>query len=217
MTNGKIKPPAKPKFPAGGLQALAPEALENESVYRGRILEGHSLTDSVLDSVSFEGCVFRDLNLNGTEWRRVRLADVRFEHCTFDGARWSEASLERAEFQDCRMLGLQAPGVRIRDVRLTRVQAPLSLWFRADTRKFWGEDCDLSEAVFQEAQLPGAVFRACRLAKTDFSGANLADADLRASALTGTRIGLRELADVTVEAVQLMELAYLLGVKVFEL
>jgi hypothetical protein len=35
--------------------------------------------------------------------------------------------------------------------------------------------------------------------------------------LTGTRIGLRELANVTVEAVQLMELAYLLGVKVSEL
>ncbi len=217
MTGHKPRPLAKPKFLAGGLRDLAPEALDNETVYRGRVLEGHSLTDTVLHSVSFESCVFRGLNLGGSEWHRVRLADVRFEHCTLDGARWSEASLERAEFQDCRLLGLQAPGTRIRDVRLTRVQAPLSLWFRADTRKLWCEDCDLTEAVFQEAQLPGAVFRGCKLPKTDFSGATLSEADFRASSLMGTRIGLRELAGVTIETVQLLDLAHLLGVTVADL
>ena len=222
MPTPRIRTPARPKFGPGGLRELTPEGLEDETIYRGRVLEGQSmhgrsLAGHPLRSVSFEGCVFRNMDLSATDWLRVRLADVRFEECSLNGAVWSEASLERVEFAECRLLGAQLPAARLRDVRLSRVQAQLSLWLLADTRTFWAENCDFGEAVFAEAGLPGAVFRDCRLPKTDFSGAALTGADFRGSDLANTRLGLRELAGVTVEAAQLTDLAHLLGVTVTEL
>ena len=51
------------------------------------------------------------------------------------------------------------------------------------------------------------MFRRCRLGGTDFHGAGLEGADLRSS----------DLAGVTVEPMQLLNLAHLLGVRVEEL
>lgn len=79
----------------------------------------------------------------------------------FYTAVYAEASLERVECADGRLAGLHLPEARLRDVRLSRVQAHLSLWFRADTRGFRANGCDVAEAIF----------RVCRLLKTDFSGA----------------------------------------------
>jgi len=217
VTAAQPRPPTAPKFPRGGLRPLSAEHLEDESVYRGVVLEGEDLSATRLHAVSFEGAVFREVRLVGTAWTRLRLRDVRFEHCDLSGAVWEEASLERVAFSGGRMLGAQLPEARLRHVRLTGVQAPLSLWFRAETGNLWAEDSDLGEATFMEAKLPGAVFRSCCLARTDFLGATLAEADLRGSELERTRLGLRELEGVTVEPVQLLDLAHVLGVRVLSL
>ncbi len=217
MPSAPIKAPTAPRFPRGGLRALAADDLEDEAIYRGVTVEDQTLEDRSLTSVSFEGCVFRRVNLRGARWHRVRCADVRFEGCDFGGAQLQELSLERVQVTDSRLLGAQLPEARLRHVRLTRAHAPLSLWLKADTKAFWAEDSDFSEATFMDAQLTGAVFRACRLPRAEFGGAALADADLRGSALAGARLGLRELPGVTVEAVQLLDLAHLLGVQVAEL
>ncbi|WP_188970088.1 pentapeptide repeat-containing protein [Deinococcus aerolatus] len=213
----KTRPPSPPKFPRGGLRTLVPAELEDESVFRGGVMEGGSLDAGTLQTVSFEGCVFREVNLSGVAWHLIRLKDVRLEGCDLSGARWTEAALERVQFTDCRLTGLQLPGAVLRHVRLTRALAPLSLWPTVDAKHLWLEDCDLTEAVFMDASLPGAVVRGCALGKTEFHGAALEGADLRGSDLQGVRLGLRELAGVTVEPVQLLELAHLLGVRVQEL
>lgn|GEM_PF-1033593 len=211
------KPPQKPKFPRGGFRELAPSELEDESSYRGRALEGLAAVPRRLESVAFEGCVFREVDFSGVVWTRVRCADVRFEQCNFTGAVWREVSLDRVEFVGDQLLGLQAPEVRLRHVRFSRVRALLSLWFQADAKQVWVEDSDFSEAMFREARLPGVVFRACRLAKADFTEADLSEADLRGSELNAVRLTLRELAGVTVTAVQLLDLAHLLNVRIAEL
>ncbi|PNY82638.1 pentapeptide repeat-containing protein [Deinococcus koreensis] len=212
-----VKAPQPPKYPKGGLRPLLPAELEDESVFRGRLIEGGSLDAGTLQGVSFEGCLFREVDLSGTHWNLVRLADVCLEGCDLSGAHWKEASLERAQISDCRLMGMHLPGARLRHVRLIRVAAPLSLWLGAEAKHLWLEDCDLTEAVFMDAALAGAVFRRCRLSGTDFHGAGLDGADLRSSDLAGVRLGLRELAGVTVEPLHLLNLAHLLGVRVEEL
>lgn len=212
--SGEVTPPKPPKFPRGGLRSLHPDLLEDESVYRGVVLEDLSLEGRALQAVSFEGCVFRKVNLSRTSFSRLRLLDVRFEGCDLSGADWPEASLERVQFSDCRLLGFRLPGARLRHVRLTRVQAHLSLWVNVDAKQYWLEDCDLTEADFYEAALPASMFRNCRLSKTDFHGAMLVGADLRGSELKGVRLGLREVAGVLVEPQQLPDLAHLLEVSV---
>lgn len=209
-----IKPPSPPRFPRGGLRPLSPGDLEDESVYRGVVLEGGTLSAGTLQTVSFEGGVFREVNLGGVGWHLVRLRDVRFEGCDLSGAKWTEAALERVQFTDCRLTGLQLPGATLRHVRLTRALAPLSLWPGVEAKGLWLEGCDLNEAMFMDAKLPGAVFRGCTLGRADFRGATLEGADLRASDLRGVRLGVRELAGVTVEPAQLLDLAHLLGVRV---
>ncbi|GAA4002079.1 pentapeptide repeat-containing protein [Deinococcus rubellus] len=211
------KPPSKPKFSPGGLQALEPSALENEAIYRGRVLEDDSLAGRRLASVSFEGCVFRHMDLRQVNWHRVRCVDVRFEQCDLTGAALHEASFERVEFIESRLLGMQSPSVRLRHVRLVQVHAPLSMWVQADAKHFWAEECDFEEATFIESHFPGSMWRGCNLTQANFLNALLMDADLRGSTLTNTRLGIRELAGVTVEAVQLLDLAHLLNVRVVEL
>lgn len=213
----KTKPPTAPKFARGGLSPLLPEQLESESIYRGRVLEGVSLDGLNLQATSFEGCVFREVNLSGVRWERVRLADVRFEGCDLSNAQLLEAGLERVQLTDCRLMGLSVLAGRLRHVRLTRAQAHLSQWTKLDAQHLWFEEADLSEADFYEASLPNAVFRHCNLHKAEFHKAALSGADLRGSALKNTRIGLREVAGITVDALQLLDLAHLLEVTVQEL
>ncbi|MCD0174946.1 pentapeptide repeat-containing protein [Deinococcus sp. 14RED07] len=117
------------------------------------------------------------------------------------GAHLEDAALERVQFTDCRLLGVQAAHARLRHVALTRVAAPLSVWVKADAAHLRLDDCDLTEAAFMDADLPGLILRACRLPRTD---------------LRGLRITPRELEGVTVDATQLPDLAHLLGVRVGE-
>ncbi|GAA5441815.1 pentapeptide repeat-containing protein [Deinococcus caeni] len=73
--------PNAPKFPRGGLRAPPPGPLESETVYRGLAFEGDLTGAEALNAVTFQGCVFRRVNLTGVHWRGVRLTDVRFESC----------------------------------------------------------------------------------------------------------------------------------------
>ncbi len=213
----KAVAPTPPKFPRGGVRAPSPDQIEDEATLRGALFEGGDWPAlAALHSVTFAGCVFRRVNLTGSTWERVRLLDVRFEDCDLSGARWTDVSLDRVEVTGSRLLGLQAAGVRLRHVRLTRVHAPLSVWQRADALHLHLSGCDLSEASFMEAKLPGAVVRDCRLHRTDLRGAQLDGADLRGSALGGVRAGAADLQGVTVEAAQVLDLAHLLGVTVAE-
>lgn len=214
MTAAPPKPPNTPKFPRGGLRPLLPEGLEDESVYRGVVLEGADLSATRLHAVSFEGAVFREVRLVGAVWSHARFVDVRFEGCDLSGMVCPDAAFQRVQFTDCRLLGWQVPEAVWQHVRLTRVQAHLALCLQLDARHTWFEDCDLTEATFMNAKLPGAVFRDCLLPRTDFRGASLTGADLRGSSLAGARLGLPELESVTVEPVQLLDLAHVLGVQV---
>ncbi|SMB92112.1 pentapeptide repeat-containing protein [Deinococcus hopiensis] len=216
MTVAASRPPQVPKFPRGGLRPLFPEHLEDEGVYRSAVLEGQDLSGRALHAVTFEACVFREVNLREAAWSHVRLRDVRFEGSDLSGAKWTETGVQRAQFTDCRLLGFQAPEAVLGHVRLTRVQAGLALFLKVDAKALWLEDCDLSEATFMDARLPGAVFQRCTLRRTDFRGAKMPAADLRGSNLSGLRIGLPELEQVVVEAAQLADLAFLLGVRLSE-
>lgn len=209
-----LKPPTAPRLTKKTLPPLDSELLDDETVIRGRLIQGIDLSERELRAVSFESCMFQRVNLLGTHWQHLRLVDVSFEDCDLSGAKWPEASLERVSFTDCRLLGFQSPEARFRQVHFTRVIAQLALWYRLDGKNIWWQECDLSETSFLEAKLPGVVFRACKLHRTDFLGATLPGADLRGSDLTKTRLGLREVADITIEAAQLLDLAYLLDVTV---
>ncbi|WP_230284454.1 pentapeptide repeat-containing protein, partial [Deinococcus sp. 23YEL01] len=110
--------PNAPKFSRGGLRAPPPGPLESETVYRGLALEGDLSGADALNAVTFQGCVFRRVNLTGVHWRGVRLTDVRFEGCDLSGAHLEDAALERVQFTDCRLLGVQAAHARLRHVTL---------------------------------------------------------------------------------------------------
>jgi len=55
--------------------------------------------------VALPRSVFRDCYFDGTDMRHARLAQSRFERCTFDDARLDGVQAETAEFIDCRFAG----------------------------------------------------------------------------------------------------------------
>ncbi|WP_309571051.1 pentapeptide repeat-containing protein [Deinococcus sp.] len=203
--------PLPPRFPKGGLRELDAAALEDESSYRGVVIEGGRVP-TTLHAVAFENCVLRGVNMRDIDWTLVRLADARLEDCDLSAARLTDAALERVEIRGGRMLGTHLPQVLLRNVHLSGVAAPFSIWHGAQATRVRLDDCDLTDAVFTGASLPGLTLRGCVLRRTEFHRAALQDADLRGSDLRGMSLGLPELSGVTVDESQLPSLARFLGV-----
>ncbi|GHF29975.1 uncharacterized protein YjbI with pentapeptide repeats [Deinococcus metalli] len=205
--------PLPPRFPKGGLREVGADALEDESTYRAVVIEGGRVP-ARLHAVAFEGCVLRGVDLRDIDWTLVRFADVRVERCDLSAARVADAALDRVEVRGGRLLGTQLPGVLLKNVLLSGVAAPFSIWAGAQATRVHLDTCDLTDAVFTGASLPAATLSGCVLRRTDFRRADLGGADLRGSALWGVSLGLPDLAGVTVDSAQLPALAHFLGVTV---
>lgn len=203
--------PLPPRFPRGGLRSVEAAALEDETTFPGVTIEGGRVPPQ-LHALTFEGCVLRDVDLRDVDWTLVRLADELLERCDLSAARLTDAALNRVELRGGRMLGTHLPHVTLSSVHVSGVAALLSIWSGAQATRTWLDTCDLTDAVFTGASLPGATVRDCVLRSADFRRVTLTDADLRGSDLRGVPLGLPELAGVTVDGSQLPALARFLEV-----
>jgi uncharacterized protein YjbI with pentapeptide repeats len=73
------------------------------------------------------------------------------------------------------------------------------------------ENCDLSEANFDGAELTDVVFRDCDLRTSRFPGSKMRNVDLRGSQLAGMQIDPPSLHGATIDTIQLLDLAAVFG------
>lgn len=180
------------------------------------------LVDDVLlayecsNGATFERTVFRACEFDRVDFRDATFRDVCFEGCRFINCAMDGGWLNRVDF-----LGCSAPGLSLLRARVAGVSAcdtDLSYANLSETSidQFELRDCRLVEAALQRAKLKRVTFERCDLTRLDVFGTRLAGVDVsscvfQAPVLSGD---YRELRGLTVSAVQAMDLARLLGVRI---
>ena len=139
-----------------------------------------------------------------------------FERCAFEACRFAEAYFRRARFVDCKADGANFAGARLHETALTDSSFRYAnftdgAWQRVDVR-----GCMLREAALLSLRLSRSVFQECDLTGADLFRTALCGLDLSTCTLDGIVLSAdcAELRGASIGALQAVELARLLGVKI---
>jgi uncharacterized protein YjbI with pentapeptide repeats len=78
------------------------------------------------------------------------------ERCDLANGFWRDATIDRTEFIGCRLTGLDIADASLRHVLMRECQGALISFRSATLKNSRLEDCSLTEADFQDAQLPAS-------------------------------------------------------------
>jgi uncharacterized protein YjbI with pentapeptide repeats len=159
-----------------------------------------------LSQPEFRECQIRQAQLTGAVLRFARFVDCVISDSDLSGAILEECFLTRVEFRRCRASGLQASRGRFVDVglftsKLDGANFRMSEWERAEI-----SDCDLAEADFYDAKMPGSRIVDCDLNRIELSKSRLTGSRLSGSKLEGLRGG-ESLRNVTIGSDQIIAAA----------
>jgi uncharacterized protein YjbI with pentapeptide repeats len=203
--------PAKAIVPNGFVD-LAADRIRRAECYEQRAIRGGSLSGTAVVDVEFENCRFVTVDLSRTNWREVRLRQVRVGKCDLANALWSNASLESLEFDKCRGTGWQLLDAKVSEARFAGGKFNLAAFHGSTFRDCVWKNCDLREANFEGATLADIVFRNCDLRAARMPNCRLKNVDFRGSQLAGLQVDAGQLRGCLFEPRQLLDLADLFGV-----
>ncbi len=136
--------------------------------------------------VSLQHLIVRRFDFSGFELRRAEFYNLVLERCSFRGS-----DLAEVMFGELRAAATDFRGARCRDADIVWSVLRGSRFDRSAFHRAYFFKCDLSLAVFTQADLKGSSFVQCDLSHADFT-----DARLEAVEFTGCRIhgakGLQE-------------------------
>lgn len=188
------------------LTEIAPGETVNESHVVGIDLSGRKLSSlsvkcSILEGVSFTGCVIPS----------PRFRDVRLIQCDLSNATLRGFEATRVEFIDCRLTGMITIECRWQDVLIENCDGRYAQLNDGKFQTCEIKGCNFSEADFRSADLEGTIFSRAILNRADLSKSKLRGADLRGAEIVGIIVGPEEVRGAIVSATQAMDLARLLG------
>ncbi len=163
-------------------------------------LDGALVETPSADAVRAKRVVIKESELRGIAFQApsalaLELRDVRLRGCDLSNVEAPDPSIWRVDVSGSRMLGFQAGGGDVRELRVTDSSLVLATFAFARLRNVVFDRVDLSEASFMEARLDHVEFADCRLAGTDFRGATLSACAIRGSSLDGV-LGIDSLRGV---------------------
>lgn len=149
--------------------AILVEAILCDADMQGAVLEGANLARADLSATRLEG-----VDLTG-----VRAPELILIKAAVPGLRAANASLDRAKFLESDVSNADFSGASLDGAMFYKTNASGIDAKRARLRKaVFAEDCTLSGARFEHADLTGANLRGMPLSRADFADAVLDDADL---------------------------------------
>ncbi|WP_125774601.1 pentapeptide repeat-containing protein [Antribacter gilvus] len=142
------------------------EATGTGATFDGCVFRGVQLNAAVLKECAFTACLFDRCVFFDATFERCKLVGSTFTACTFDllkveGGNWSFVNLGRAELGSARF-----EGVRLREADLSDLRAHGGVL----------NGCDLSGAALEGADLSAADLRGSDLTSLDPRTANLTGA-----------------------------------------
>lgn len=160
--------------------------LTDRRLSRGRLraieAERATITDTALDSLTFERCT-----LLSSHWERTRLSRVIFQDCRFIGMTVEEQRWANVIFQGCAFEFAQLSTVRS--------TGPIAF-----------VDCTLKDVAFTGCDFSRGHVSGCDLRDVEFQGGSYAEMDLRGNDLSSVR-GAMSLAGAIVSRDQRSDLA----------
>ena len=78
------------------------------------------------------------------------------------------------------------------------------------------EKCILHEAMLEESDLTGVIFRECDLAHASLCGSNLNEVDFRGSVINGMKANPNDMRGAIIEPAQAIQVVSLMGVRVVD-
>ncbi len=182
---------------------------------RGSWLEGASLRGARLDDAWLEGAVLARADLEGAsalraKLQRANLGAASLRGAQFAGADLREAILSKADAQGASFDGAQMARADLRELRadgarFAKIEARDSMWLKVglagvdlsgcSLEKCLFIECDVQDAVFDQARLAGAVFMGCKGDAARFVGAQATS--LRA--VQGTSFAGADFTDAVLE------------------
>src|SRR5580700_2216336 len=147
-----------PRVP-GDLTTPVPSLLDEVQLAEMAIVGDFSGVDAALiEAISSR---FDGVQLTGSRLARCRLTDCMVTACDFSGAVLEDSSFRRVEFHGCRLSGVQAQHSLFKDVaffdcKMDGANLKMTEWETAEL-----QNCDLVDADFYEASLPGCRLEGC--------------------------------------------------------
>jgi uncharacterized protein YjbI with pentapeptide repeats len=174
-TPGRPREPLKPKPPTSLTLATLPDHdLDNEASFAQLGFYDIDLSQRVADSVEFEQCRLRGVDLSGSQLDRVHVTDCLIENSNVANVRMEIGALVRLKCVTSRMTGLTLSKGLARDVEFTDCRLDMSSWRFTDFHAARFTNCNLTRADFTEANLTGAQFVGCDLTGAQFDKARMA-------------------------------------------
>lgn len=208
---GGLRAPLKPRPPASwGPATVEDHDFEDEVTYRRLEFSGWDLSGRSAESVEFEQCRFRNVELGGTTLVRSRFADCLFETSNIANLRVDKSSMARVELSVLRMTGVHWIDGMLRDVTVSQCRADLTSFRFTAFHHVVFEGCNLTRADFQNADVSGVQFTGCDLTGAQFSQATMADTRFSNCILAGIG-GVTSFAGAIVASGDLVGLSYTLA------
>jgi uncharacterized protein YjbI with pentapeptide repeats len=205
-----LRAPALPKKYQG--RSLPQAQLDALGRYSQLSLAHEQFVGQVVERVSFDQMLMKQINLHGSELAHAQISDSRWLECDFANASWFQADFARVEMINARLTGFHAIEARLQDVLFKDCQASLTQFRFSVFKTVRFEHCDLSDADFQGADLSGVAFVDCNLSRVEMSGVKLAGADLRGCILDGMHAGISELRGAIIDPSQALALVQAFGI-----
>ncbi len=208
---------AAPQLPPEPVQPSDPMLLLGSEEVDGALFRTADFSGLCREHLSIRSSCFAGCSLAGAQLSHVQCSDVLFRNCDLSNADFSGCSLHRVRFVDCRLSGANFAETTARHLTVERCKGEyLNLSFsRFRAARFAASR--LNGASFSDCRFEQTEFTSCDLSQSEFFGTRLCRLSLADSEIRGLRvreIGSFELKGLKISALQVVELARLLGVEI---
>ncbi len=211
MTLTKKQTIRPPKIPQK-LESITLSILADYDEYAERKIASSDLYEISAKNVLFEESILQRVTLTGAKLPKLRLLDVRFEHCDISAAFLENCRSQRVEFVGCRLLGIQMLSAVMNDLLFKDCNLEGAIFASAKGKHLRFENCQLQNATFESASLEEITFERCDLSRVDFRNTKFTKADLRGSTLNGMQIDADAVKGIVISPEQAIQMVGLLGV-----
>ncbi|MDH6358217.1 pentapeptide repeat-containing protein [Parabacteroides sp. PF5-9] len=183
-----------------------------------------SFSNQSVESVKRErliiyGCLFSNCIFTDSHFRKAQLNDVVFKNCDLSNIHLSGSSFTRVEFNGCKLTGTNLSETQLNHVLFRECRGEYINLSGSNQRNVFYQRCNLRGGAFDNCVIHEVGFETCNLVEAEFYQTALKGVDLSDSEIAGIRVSTvvsPELRGVTVNTLQALELANLLGVKIRE-
>lgn len=166
-----------------------------------------------LFDIQLSHCIFSNIDIQEGKLEKITFLDVIFNNCDFSNTEFLDTSFIRCEFNNCKLAGCNLAEDRLYNVTINGTNCTYINLTMASMKNVLFKETSLRNGYFQETKIKNIYFENVDLRQAQFFKTSLKNIDLTSSNIEGIAISLEGIKGAIIEQLQVMDLIYLLGVK----